>query len=264
MSLLVHALVAAVAIAVVARHIGPMPHQAPTPVPILVVTPKPVKPSPLPSVRGNLPVPAKPTPTPQPSPTPTPTPKPSPSPVSKPTPKPTPKPKLSKEQEQFRIMRQIPYFKHMTDAQLRRQKLPPGLKQWSDVAKMDKKLDALPWLAIAPPTGQETPTPATNAAVPSAVPSPLESVLNGQHTLSFSAQGTEFVATWNDGDKLVNVSAGVAVATSTVSPAPSPAATFTVPYTPQRDQLLQAILAAYLQQLFGATGTASPLPSPSP
>lgn len=268
--MLVHLAIAGVAVAIVARHIGPPSHPAATPpVPIVVVTPRVEKPSPLPSVRGNLPVPAKPTPTPVPSPTPTPVPSPTPkpSPTVRPTPKPTPKPKLSKEQQQFRIMRQIPYFKHMTDAQLRHQKLPPGMKNWSDVITMNKKLNGLNWVWIAPPTGQETPQPtatASTTAVPSALPSPLETVENGHHTLSFSAQGTEFVATWQEGDKQVQVSAGVPVASTTVSPAPSPAASFAVPYTAQRDQLMQAILGAYLQQLFGATGTASPQPSAPP
>jgi hypothetical protein len=57
-------------------------------------------------------------------------------------------------------MRRIPYFAGMTDAQLRQQRLPPGMKAWGEVAGVTQQLDGLNWMMLPPETGpQGAPAP---------------------------------------------------------------------------------------------------------
>jgi hypothetical protein len=81
-------------------------------------------------------------------------PKPTAKPAAKPTPKPTPRATPDPaEQRRFSQMRRIPYFATMTDAQLRQQRLPPGLKDWGEVAGVTQQLDDIRWLFLPPETG---------------------------------------------------------------------------------------------------------------
>jgi hypothetical protein len=49
-------------------------------------------------------------------------------------------PAAQSEAARFKLMRTMPFYAHMSDAELRRQKLPPGFKRWEDVAAMNQQL----------------------------------------------------------------------------------------------------------------------------
>lgn len=269
-SVLTHALVFGLA-ALATFLPGSKPQKKPPPpaVPVVVVTPPPTQASPPPrKAEGDLPVRAKPTPTPQPTATPTPRPTPTPSPRATPTPRPTPKatPTPTPEQRQFKTMRQIPYFKDMTDEELRKQKLPPGMTDWSEVIEMGKELDGLNWLFLPPETNKPPAEgePQT-APVPQARPTPYEEVdPDGMHTLVFQQDDQIFTARWQEGDENVVVTyedAPPPGASPSPSPSPEatpdPARTFEVPYVEDRETLIADILTGYIESLFNA-------PSPSP
>jgi hypothetical protein len=78
-------------------------------------------------------------------------------------------------------MRRIPYFAQMSDEQLRKMPLPPGLKDWGEVQGLNQQLDGLQWLSLPPETGPAT-TPAPAPSMwdpgiqgfePIPVPSPI-------------------------------------------------------------------------------------------
>ena len=267
LSLLTHGVALGAVVAAIALQPAGKRKQAPpppTPVPVVIVTPPAATPKPLPKAPGDLLVKASPTPTPTATPTPKPSPTPTPraTPKATPTPRPTPKPtpKVSKEQRQFAQMRKIPYFSKMTDAELRKQKLPPGMKSWDEVMEMGEKLDGLNWLFLPPETGKPpsdaprsaVPT-AASSAVPSAMPSPVESVdPEGNHALTFSMEQQVFVVRWKDGDEKAQVSYKPENA-----PPDEPEKTFEVPYSADREKFLADIYSGYIEALFNP-------PSPQP
>lgn len=145
-------------------------------------------PRPRPRARGDLLVPASPLPTPALTPTPTPRPSPSATPSPRPSTKPTPAPKRTptprpslapNEAEKFAKMRRIPYFAKMSDEQLRKMPLPPGLKDWGEVQGLNQQLDGLQWLFLPPETGPATAAvpslwdPGVEGFAPVPVPSPI-------------------------------------------------------------------------------------------
>jgi hypothetical protein len=269
MSFLAHGLtVGAVALVLAFQPAGKRKQAPPpVPVPVVIVTPAPAStPKPLPKAVGDLLVKASPTPVPTPSATPTPKPSPSATPKAKPTPKATPKPtpkptpKVSKEQAQFKQMRKIPYFSKMSDAELRKQKLPPGMKSWDEVMEMGKKLDGLNWLFLPPETGKppsgapgaNVPT-AAPSEVPSAMPSPVESVdPEGNHSLTFAMEKTVFLVNWKDGDEKATV-----LYKPEDAPEDEPQKTFQVPYSADREKFMADIYNGYVEALFNP-------PSPNP
>lgn len=272
-SLLTHGLVVGiVAIALATAPAGKKrqaPPPPPPPVPVAILTPPPAAtPKPLPPAQGDIPVKATPKPTPKPTPTPMATPRPSPTPAPSATPKATPKPKptpkpsptLTKEQKQFKTMRKIPYFAKMSDAELRKQKLPPGMTSWDEVIEMGEKLDGLDWLFLPPETGKAPasgapqPNIPTASPVPSAMPSPVESVdPEGNHSLTFALEDkTTFLVTWKDGDE----KATVVYKPENAKP-DEPERTFQVPYSADRDKFMADIQSGYFEALFNP-------PSPQP
>jgi hypothetical protein len=268
----------------------PRPRPIPSNIPVVIMTPMPTG-KPLPKPSGDLLVRAKETPTPAPSPTPTATPtpiatpKPTPKPTAKPTAKPTPKPKPSpkpsvaatpkptpkpsktpdakvaaEEKRRFSNMRKVfDYYKDMTDEQLRKQPLPPGVKNWDDVVGIATALNMLPNF-IPPPTnvtpGPEA-TPAPNGS-PSPRPSPLDfEEPDGVHALAFKVNEDVLTIRHKDGE----AKAHVTYKPSSAKPE-EPGKTFDVDWVDDRDQLMDAVLRAYVEEL--AKKGASPSPGPSP
>jgi hypothetical protein len=277
---------ALLALIVAVQGVGPAKRPKPTPIPIVLTTPAPsASPKPRPRAVGDLPVRRSPAPTPSPTPTPRPTPTPSASPTPAPTPRPTPKPtpKASPtpnaEKRKFEQMRKIPYFSKMTDEQLRKQPLPPGIKDWGEVTEMGKRLDGLEWLFIPPETGERgqrspepsarptaaatappspRPAPTTEAsgppgASPSPLPSPtIEKTEGGVNVMAFQVETTVFTVTWGDTDERA-----VVVFKPEDAPEEDPGRTFEVPIDRDQAAFLRAVLDAWQEAL-----KASPSPGP--
>lgn len=158
------------------------PASRPSPPLVWLQPPPPAEtaPPPRPTPPGDLPVRRPgPSPTPSPSPTATPSPRPSLRPSAAPSPRPSaspsparppsprPSPSLNPRARQLATMRQIPYFAKMSDAELLKQPLPPGMKDWGEVIEMGKKLDGLNWLFM-PPDTNPAPSAAPGASAPGA------------------------------------------------------------------------------------------------
>lgn len=266
----------------------PRPRPMPSNIPIVILTPMPTG-QPLPRPTGDLLVKSKATPSPVPSPTPmatprptpTPTPRPTPRPSVKPaaTPRPTPKPSpvatakptprpsktpdakaRAEEQRKFSNMRKVfDYYKDMTDEQLRKQPLPPGVKNWDDVVGIANALNMLP--SFVPPPTNVTPGPDATPA-PAGSPSPLPSPLayeeaDGVHAWALKVNDDVITIRHKDGD----AKAHVTFKASTAKPE-EPGTTFDLDWTEDLDQLVKATLQAYVEEL--AKKGASPSPGPSP
>ncbi|MDB5097636.1 MAG: hypothetical protein JWM80_2057 [Cyanobacteria bacterium RYN_339] len=290
----VHLALAGLLVALASTHPASQPRPRPIPsnIPIVIMTPMPTG-QPLPKPTGDLLVRAKETPTPAPSATPTPqpsrtplaTPKPTPKPTAvptarpsakptaKPTPKPTPKPaksptpkQLAEEKRQHKNMRKVfDYYKDMTDDQLRKQPLPPGVKSWDDMPGIAMALNLLP--NFVPPPTNVTPapdaTPGASAtpsasATPGARPSPLEfDEPDDVHAMLMGVKENMLTIRHKDGEAKARVTYK-AIAAKPEEPGKS----FEVDWTDDRDQLVDAVLKAYVEEL--AKNGASPSPGPSP
>lgn len=153
----------------------------PTPIPVVWVDPTaPATPEP-PAPPGDFPVPQSalpsalssvelsPAPSPEPSsapseapslpppamatPRPLPTLRPLPPVATLPPLRPLPRPRAtparpSPEQRQFATMRRFKYFEDMSDEELRRQPLPPGVSNWEELPKVVGKLNGINWLFL--------------------------------------------------------------------------------------------------------------------
>jgi|GEM_PF-3560075 hypothetical protein len=179
-------------------------------------------------------------------------------PSPKPTPTPTPAPKVNRDHKIFEALRKFDQFKGMTDEQIRKMPLPPGMKSWQEVLAMNGSLDKLDWTAKPPDTGQEGSGSATASFgfqfgwAPPAI-GPTDSTIKGTgrqlngRTWQFAYQylDTMIVAAWPD---------GVAVATVAYYPAggkPDQAKTFQVAVKPAAQDpgdgdLIAAITTQYL------------------
>lgn len=198
LSLALHLAVAALAVwlpAQAARRLPPPPRVRPVPRELVLLDLlNPAAASPPPG--GTLPIAPTPRPSLAPRPTPHPTPRPSPGPTARPTPGPTPtplpratirptplptprilstpsaRPSLAPstvpssppippavdDHAVFEVLRRDPAFRGMTDEQIRKTPLPPGMTSWREVLKMTGQLDQLDWTGTPPQTGQDAAT----------------------------------------------------------------------------------------------------------
>ncbi|MEB3328633.1 MAG: hypothetical protein VKQ33_05315 [Candidatus Sericytochromatia bacterium] len=227
-------------------------------------------PRPLPRVPGDLAVRPGATPSPTPTPATHPSPRPTVRPTARPTVRPTARPTARptsdpEEQQRFAQMRRIPYFATMTDAQLRQQRLPPGLKDWGEVAGVTRELDGLNWRLLPPETGADS-SPGPDAAATDALLlawlSASDTVLVPSPTVEVDPEGHE-TSTWRSDTAWIQVEhqAGNKAARVRLSPDPlgtEPAGReLEVPWDPDPLVLRRRVVEA-LRSL------ASPSPTPGP
>jgi outer membrane biosynthesis protein TonB len=172
-------------------------------------------------------------------------------PVVRPTPRPTPTPKP----DQVAILRKYPAFKDLTDKELRKLQLPPGLKSWAEFAKLATDIGLF---------HTEAPPPTTGEAVRPAPPSDVNSDPVWQWRQGDGQQsGT---VTWWGGKATIFWRQGDAAATGMIVPdipEPSPVA-FAVPLTPASDRDSVATVVLRILREFQRDGDADARPSVVP
>ena len=168
-----------------------------------------------------------------------------------PTPPPRPKPTLDPDHKIFQALRRYKQFANLTDAQIRKMPLPPGMKNWQDVLAMTQSLDKLDWTQAPPDTGDKTAS-ASSGGFFSWAPAQLaqsgiymgdggakRQLVNGQWHYAFQYFGTVMVAQWKDGDSIATV------AYYATGSKPDPTKTFEVTITPTDDGLTGQMIAQY-------------------
>jgi hypothetical protein len=171
------------------------------------------------------------------------------------------------EKRQFATMRKFfDYYKGMKDDELRKQPLPPGVKNWDDVVGIATALNLLP--DFVPPPTNATPGAGEASAVPDPTPTSLASPLtydepDGTHAMAFTvAGGTLLGVRWKDGD----ANAIVTYKPLNAAKPEDPGKTFEVPYQEDRPKFIHEILAAYVRAM-AKNGDTPPVvdpPSPGP
>lgn len=139
-------------------------------------------------------------------------PKPRPAPVKvaiKPTPAPTPKPREDRDHKVFEALRRSKEFAGMTDEQIRKMPLPPGMKSWQDVLAMTGNLDKLDWTTMPPDTVDKTAAsgsaglfgwaPVIWGLDKQAIGGTGRQLTNGRWQFVYQFQDMMYVAEWPDG-----------------------------------------------------------------
>jgi hypothetical protein len=211
-SLLIHALVLGALVfpaGSAARRIKPLPMPTPNITVALVELAK-LHPKALETHTGTIKYPEKKAEPPKAKPAPRPTPvaaKPKPTP--KPTPTPTPK-QQDKEHATFEALRKYKEYAGLTDEQIRKMPLPPGMKDWKSVLAMTQELDKLDWTQPPPDTGDKADKKVSGGGFFGWAPSglgqtseymggPAREQVDGKWRYAFQYFGTVLVAEWTEG-----------------------------------------------------------------
>lgn len=128
--------------------------------------------------------------------------------AAKPTPRPTPHPTEDPNKKLFDALRKYPQFAGMTDDEIRRMPLPPGMKDWKEVLAMTGKLDDLDWTQPPPETSPREASASVGGFFGWAPPSIGQTAeyvggakrerVDGKWHFAFQYSGTIMVAEWPD------------------------------------------------------------------
>jgi hypothetical protein len=134
----------------------------------------------------------------------------------KPSPSPSPPPK----NEKVAILKKLPYFAGWSEADLKNLELPPGIKDWNELAAVTAVLDKQNWLGAPPELSHQASAslPATDSSDPLAAISDLLAgfksqdnlgwkirVVGGSNEMAFQYIDMMFVARWKEGEKTARV-----------------------------------------------------------
>lgn len=185
--------------------------------------------------------------------------------VAKPTPQPPPRPKSNQDERKiFEALRKAdPSFAKMTDEQIRKLPLPPGMKSWSDVLAMTSNLDKLDWTHAPPDTVDKTAASASAGGFFGWAPPNIKDdavymgalkreEANGTWHFTFQYFGSVLVAEWAEGETVAKV------AYYPINGKPDAAKTFSIAVASSDEQL-----AAEMQAQFGLISQGMP-PAPVP
>lgn len=133
----------------------------------------------------------------------------------KPTPKPQPTP--DPNHKIFDELRRNKQFANLTDEQIRKMPLPPGMKDWKDVLAMTQSLDKLDWTQAPPDTGENVASASIGGFFGWA-PAQLDQsdiyfgsgnakreLVGGTWRFAFQYFGTVMVAEWKEGSSIAKV-----------------------------------------------------------
>lgn len=200
-----------------------------------------------------------------PRPTPAATPKPKPTQAPKVAAKPTPKPSPSEDPQKkiFDELRKYKEYTGMTDEQIRKLPLPPGMKSWGEVLAMTRNLDRLNWSSMPPDLGSKSATaspvfgffgwaPPGLADTTDYMGGPQRELVDGRWRFAFQYYGTVMVAEWNDG------AAAARVAYYPHGGKPDEKHAFDVPVMPTDEELSGQMIAQYTLISLGQ----APMPVP--
>lgn len=185
--------------------------------------------------------------------------------AAKPTPRPSPLPKPNQDERKiFEALRKAdPSFAKMTDDQIRKLPLPPGMKSWADVLAMTGNLDKLDWTHAPPDTVDKTAASASAGGFFGWAPPNIKDdavymgalkreEVNGTWHFTFQYFGSVLVAEWQEGETVAKV------AYYPINGKPEAAKTFSIAVATSDEDL-----AAEMQAQFGLISQGLP-PAPVP
>ncbi|HEY9898734.1 MAG TPA: hypothetical protein V6D00_06090 [Pantanalinema sp.] len=184
-----------------------------------------------------------------------------PKPTPKPTPLPTPSAKpVEKDHETFEALRKYKEYAGLTDEQIRKMPLPPGMKDWKSVLAMTKELDKLDWTQPPPDTGDKEKkvsgggffgwAPSGLGQTAEYMGGPAREQVDGKWRYAFQYFGTVMVAEWTEG------ATAAKVAYYPFGQKPDEAKTFEVPVKPRDEDMS----AAMIGQFYLISAGQAPLP----
>ncbi|MBO9541881.1 hypothetical protein J7643_14935 [bacterium] len=264
-SLLIHALVLGALVfpaGSAARRVPPMPLPTPN-ITVALVALEKLQPKTVEIKKGTIQYPdkkkpePKPTPTPKPAATPKVAAKPTPAPAkvaTKPKPAPTPRPTPSakpvdKDHATFEALRQYKEYAGLTDEQIRKMPLPPGMKDWKSVLAMTKELDKLDWTQPPPDTGDKTKkvsgggffgwAPSGLGQSTEYMGGPAREQVDGKWRYAFQYFGAVMVAEWVEGADVAKV------AYYPYGQKPDESKTFEISVKPKDEDMSAEMIAQY-------------------
>ncbi|HBN09343.1 MAG TPA: hypothetical protein DD435_12080 [Cyanobacteria bacterium UBA8530] len=134
----------------------------------------------------------------------------------KPSPSPSPPPK----DEKVAILKKIPYFAGWTEADLKNLELPPGIKDWNELAAVTAVLDKQNWLGAPPELSHQASASqqATDSSDPLAAISDLLAgfksednlgwkirTVGDRNEMAFQYIDMMFIARWKEGEPVARV-----------------------------------------------------------
>lgn len=166
------------------------------------------------------------------------------------TPKATPLPKQpDKDHATFEALRKYKEYAGLTDEQLRKMPLPPGMKDWKSVLAMTQELDKLDWTQPPPDTGDKAKkasgggffgwAPSGLGQTAEFMGGPAREQVDGKWRYAFQYFGTVMVAEWVEG------AATAKVAYYPFGQKPDEARTFEVSVKPRDEDMSAEMIGQY-------------------
>lgn len=167
-----------------------------------------------------------------------------------PTPKATPVPKSpDKDHATFEALRKYKEYAGLTDEQIRKMPLPPGMKDWKSVLAMTKELDKLDWTQPPPDTGDKAKqvsgggffgwAPSGLGQSAEFMGGPAREQVDGKWRYAFQYFGVVMVAEWTEG------AASAKVAYYPFGQKPDEGKTFEVSVKPRDEDMSAEMIGQY-------------------